>query len=349
MTEAPVSDQRALRSLITGHWIAQAIRVVAELGVADHLASGPQSSAELAEATGSHSRSLFRVLRALAGIGIFEHLGDDRFALAPMGECLRRDAPGSLRAYAMVFAGDRHWQAWNDLGHAVHTGETGYRHRFGSSFYEDLAGNAEAQALFDLAMAGSIASTCEPVIDAYDFSGAASLVDVGGGDGRLLEAIVRAHPSLHGILLEREDVAQRARRRLARAGMAERCEVVVGDFFRALPAGADIYLMARCLRAFDDAASIQVLATARRAMADHGRVLLVERLIPAGGGASDAKLGDLNMLVLTGGCERTEADYAQLLDMAGLELEAVIPTRSPISVLEARPARHTTRPKEHRP
>lgn len=334
-----MSDQAALRSLITGHWVAQAIRVVAELGVADLLASGARTSDDLAEATGSHPRSLFRLLRALAGIGVLEQLDGDRFALAPMGDCLRSDAPGSMRAYAMVFAGDAHWQAWGDLGHSVRTGETGYQHRFGTSFYDDLAVDARAHDLFDQAMAGSIARTCTPVAEAYDFSRFATLVDVGGGDGTLLAAILRAHPALQGVLFEREPIAERARKHLAEAGLSERCDVVAGDFFRSLPGGADGYLLARCVRAFDDAASIQILANARRAMAEGGRLLLVERLVPRGGGAPEAKLGDLNMLVLTGGCERTEADYAGLLQAAGLELSAVVPTRSPMSVLEARQAR----------
>lgn len=334
-----MSDQAALRSLITGHWIAQAIRVVAELGLADLLAAGARTSDDLAGATGSHPRSLFRVLRALAGIGVFEQLDDDRFALAPMGECLRSDAPDSMRAYAMVFAGDSHWQAWADLGHSVRTGETGYQHRFGSSFYDDLAQDAELSDLFDQAMAGSIARTCTPVAEAYDFSRFASLVDVGGGDGSLLEAILRANPSLRGVLFEREPVAERARKHIAGAGLSERCEVVAGDFFRSLPSGADAYLMARCVRAFDDDASTQVLTNARQAMGEDGRLLLVERLLPLGSQMSDAKLGDLNMLVLTGGCERTEADYVGLLQSAGFELVRVVPTRSPMSVLEARPTR----------
>ena len=182
-----------------------------------------------------------------------------------------------MRAYAMVFGGDRHWQAWAELGHSVRTGETGYQHRFGSSFYADLAGDAELAGLFDQAMAGSIARTCAPVVEAYDFSRFASIVDVGGGDGTLLEAILLSNPSLQGVLFEREPVAERARERIADAGLSERCEVAAGDFFRSLPSGADAYLLARCLRAFDDAASIQVLTVAP----GHGR-----GRPPAAGGAS---------------------------------------------------------------
>lgn len=332
-----MSDQAALRSLITGHWVAQAIRVAAELGVADLLAGGPRTSGDLAEATGSHPRSLFRLLRALAGAGVFEQLDDDRFALAPVGECLRADVPDSLRAYAMVFAGDRHWEAWAELGHSVRTGETGYQHRFGSSFYDDLERDADLNDLFDQAMAGSITRTCTPVVEAYDFSRFTTLVDVGGGDGTLLAAVLRANPSLRGVLFEREPVVERARKHLAGGGLSDRCDVVAGDFFRSVPS-SDGYLLARCVRAFDDDTAIQVLATTRRAMTEDGLVLLVERLLPAGGQPSDATLGDLNMLVLTGGCERTEAEYADLLRAAGLELSRVVPTRSPMTVLEARAA-----------
>lgn len=143
-------------------------------------------------------------MRALGGIGLFEQLDDDCFALTPMGKSLRGDAPDSLRAYAMVFAGDRYWQAWNHLGHAIRTGETGYRHHFGSSFYDDLAGDPEASDLFDQAMAGSIARSCAPVVEAYDFGRFTTLVDVGGGDGTLLGAILLANPSLRGVVFERE-------------------------------------------------------------------------------------------------------------------------------------------------
>lgn len=331
-----MSDQKALRGLITGHWVSQAIRVVAELGVADLLAQGARTSQDLAEATGSHPRSLFRVLRALAGVGVFEQFDEDRFALTPMGTCLRSDTADSLRAYAMVFAGERHWQAWAEMPHSVRTGETGYEHRFGSSFYDDLAHDAEFHDLFDQAMAGSIAGTCAPVVDAYDFSALGTLVDVGGGDGTLMASILQANPSLRGVLFERAPVVERARWHLAEAGLSERCEVVAGDFFRSVPIGADAYLLARCLRAFDDAASIKVLTCVRQAMSGNGRVLLVERVLPPGGDASDAKLGDLNMLVLTGGCERTQADYEELLNVAGCELARVVPTRSAMSVLEAR-------------
>jgi hypothetical protein len=326
----------ALRSLITGHWVAQAVHVVAELGVADLLSGGARTSDEIAETTGSHPRSLSRLLRALTAAGVFRELDDGRFELAPMGECLRSEAADSLRAYAMVFAGDHHWQAWSELAHSVRTGETGYEHRFGSRFYDDLAADPDAYRLFDRAMAGSIARTCAPVVEAYDFSAVRTLVDVGGGDGSLAMAILNANLGMRGVLFEREPIAQLARSNIADAGFSERCEVVAGDFFRAIPVGADAYLLARCLRAFDDERSKMVLTTARQAMPRHARLLLVERILVPGNEASEAKLGDLNMLVLTGGCERTEADYARLLQAAGLELTAVVPTRSAMSILEAR-------------
>ena len=330
------NPQAELRSLVIGHWISQAVRVAAELGLADLLNGGPRSGEELAEACRVDPRSLFRLLRALASVGVFHQLDDDRFELAPMGACLRASAPDSLRAYALVFAGERHVQAWAELTHSVATGAIGYEHRFGTRFYDDLTRDARARELFDQAMAGSMSRIGELVAKAYDFSALATLVDVGGGDATLLSSILAAHPGLRAVLFERPPVVERARRHLIDTGLFDRCQVVPGDFFQAVPDGADAYLLARCLRAFDDDRCLSILAAVHRALSSSGKLLVVERVIPRGEGGRDAKLGDLNMLVLTGGCERSEADFATLLRTAGFELERVIPTHSAMSVVEAR-------------
>lgn len=329
------SPQTELRSLVIGHWISQAVRVAAELGVADLLDAGPCSGEELAKACGADPRSLFRLLRALAAVGVFRQLDDDRFDLAPMGAFLRTSAPDSLRAYALVFASERHVQAWTELAHSVATGTTGYEHRFGTRFYDDLARDPGARELFDHAMAGSMARTGRLVAQAYDFSAFATLVDVGGGDATLLSCILADHPRLRAVLFDRPPVAEQARRHLTATSLLGRCEVVAGDFFHAVPDGADAYLLARCLRAFDDDQCLDILTTVRRALPSSGTLLLVERVLPRGEGGRDAKLGDVNMLVLTGGRERSEAEFANLLRAAGFELERIVPTGSAMSVLEA--------------
>lgn len=321
--------------MITGYWVSQAVGVAAELGVADLLAEGPRTAEDLATATGTHGPSLFRLLRALAGAGLFTQTADGSFALAPEGERLRTGVPGSLRAYAMTFCGRRQWQAWGELAHSVATGERAYDHVFGTSFYHHLAADPGEGGRFTEAMAGSIAEVTAALPAAYDFSGLASVVDVGGADGTLLASVMHAWPGVRGVLFEREEVVEAGRRRLEAEGLDGRCEVVAGDFFTAVPAGADAYLLARVLRAFDDERCVSILRACSRAMPTHGRVLLVERVLPVGDEPSRAKLADLNMLVLTGGQERSEAEYAALLEAAGLALTRVIPAGRAMSVVEA--------------
>lgn len=339
---APGREHRAnagapmgLRDLITGYWVSQAVGVAAALGVADLLAHGPRTADELAAATGTHSPSLFRLLRALAGVGLFTQGEDGVFALAPGGERLRTGVPGSLRAYAMTFCGPRQWQAWGELAHSVATGERAYDHVFGTSFYDHLARDGEEGKRFTEAMSGSITDVAAALPEAYDFSGMATVVDVGGGDGAVLSSVMRAWPGVRGVLFEREALVEAGRRRLGGAGLEGRWEVVAGDFFTALPEGADAYLLVRVLRAFDDERAAAVLRACARALPAHGRVLVVERVLPPGDEPSRAKLADLNMLVLTGGQERSEAEYAALLRRAGLVLTRVVPAGEEMSVVEA--------------
>ena len=326
----------SLRDLITGYWASQAIGVAAELRVADLLADGPRTGDELAAATGTHGPSLFRLLRALAGLGLFTQSGDSTFALTPDGELLRSDVPGSLRGYAMTFCGRRQWQAWGELASSVATGDRAYDRLFGMSFYDHLAGDAEAGKLFTDAMSGSIVEVTQALPDAYDFSGITTLVDVGGGDGTLLISILRAWPHVRGVLFERAARTGAGGQQLAAAGLDGRSDVVAGNLFTSVPAGADAYLLARMLRGFDDERAVAALSVCSRAMPASGRLLLVERVLPAGDQPSRAKLADLNMLVMTGGQERSEAEYAELLRSAGLVISRVVPVGTEMSVVDAR-------------
>lgn len=336
------SHRTRLRRLITGYWVSQAIAVTASLGLADALQAGPQTADELAAATQTHPRSLRRLLRALASVGVFEEVGEGRFALAPLGELLASDTPGSLRPYALLFGDERQWRAWNNLGHSIKTGQTAYEHAFGLPFYRHLEHDPDAAALFDQAMAGSLTQASTAVAAACDFAGVDRVVDVGGGDGTLLVAILQAHAHLQGVLFERPAAAERAKSHINRAGLAGRCRVAVGDFFQAVPAHASAYILSRVLHVFDDQECAQILANCRRAMKDSGRVLIVERVLPDGNAPSFAKLGDLNMLVLTGGLERTAAEYRLLLEAAGFALSNIVNTDSEMSVIEARPVSATT-------
>lgn len=335
-SDAEAASAAQLRQLITAYWVSRAVHVAATLGIADLLAEGPKTSEELAEATDSDARALFRLLRALSVTGVVEQLGDDRFRLGDIGQYLRTDIPASLSAYALLFGDERQWRAWSQLGHSVRTGETAYEQVFGLGYYDYLAQDEGAAEVFDRAMAGSILHRCEAVVKAYDFSRFETVVDVGGGDGTLMAAILETCPRARGVVFERATAVERAKRQIAGSGLADRCQVECGDFFRFVPPGGDAYVLSRVLHAFDDQACIEILKSCRAAMGKDAVLLIIERVVPPGGAPCFAKLGDLNMLVLTGGRERTAEEYAALLRAAGLELAELRPTASDASVIEGR-------------
>ena len=327
-----------LQHLIAGGWVAQAIAVAADLGIADLLADGPKSSAELAEATDSHPRALYRLLRTLAGVGVFTEVEPETFGLTPMAETLRSDVPASLRAWARQTCGDVQWRTWGQLGHSVRTGGTAFKHVHGMENWQYRAQHPEANAMFNAAMTSFSSQVTGAVVAAYDFSRFGTLVDVGGGLGQLLATILAATPSLRGLLFDQPHVVANAGRILADAGVADRCEIVGGSFFESVPGGADAYILSRVIHDWDDERSVAILKTCRRAMGDGGTLLLVEEVIPPGDTPSFGKLMDLNMLVSPGGEERTEAEYRALYEAAGFTLTQVIPTRSRMHVVEGSPA-----------
>lgn len=327
------SPAATVRSLIAASWLSRAVAVAVELGIPDLLAVGPRTAGTLAAAVGADERSLARLLSALTGSGVVQRLPDGRFALGPLGGVLREDVPGSMAGYARAFGGDRAWSTWGALAHSVRTGQNAHEHLFRATWYEHLASDPAAAKDFDRAMAGSIAGVAAAVVAAYDFSGLACLLDVGGGDGTLLAAVLSANPSLRGVLFETPAVAEGGRARLG--SFAERCEVVAGDFLEQVPAGADAYLLCRVLRSLDDAGAGAVLRNCAAAMEPGARLLAVERL-GAADGSAPTHLGDLNMLVLTGGRDRTLEEHTGLLAAAGLRVERVVPTKSEMSVIEAR-------------
>ena len=335
LSQAPPGVQ--VQQLISGYLLSQAIGVAADLGIADLLADGPKSSGELAEATGSHPRALYRLLRALAGVGIFTEVAPQTFGLTPMGETLRSDAPASLRARALHSCGDVQWRTWGQLGHSVRTGETAFKHVHGMENWQYQAQHPEANAMFNAFMTGASAQVAGAVVAAYDFSRFGTLVDVGGGLGQLLTTILAATTSLRGVLFDQPHVVADARSIPAGAGVADRCEIVGGSFFDSVPSGGDAYLLRSIIHDWDDDRSIAILSNCRRAMGPHGTLLLVEVVIPPGDTPSMGKLLDLEMLAVPGGQERTEEEYRALFEAAGFTLTQVVPTRAGASVIEGVP------------
>jgi hypothetical protein len=320
--------------LLNGHCVEQALHVAAVLGIADLLADGAKSVAEVASATGAHGPSLYRVLRMLAGIGVFDEGADGRFALTPLGATLRSDVPDSVRDRAIYYGSPEMWQAWGSLRHAVMTGESPFEHTHGVPFYDYLARHPGVGAPFNRYMTRTSEQHNTAIVASYDFSSLGTLVDVGGGHGATLAAILQRHPALRGILYDLPQVVGQAGR-LEAAGLAGRCTVIGGDMLVAVPAGGDAYLIKWVLMDRPDAVAVRVLGNCAAVMGDDGKVLVVEMVMPSGGGPSFSKVMDVQMLLLFGGGRiRTEAEFRDLFAAAGLRLTRVIPTPSPNSIFE---------------
>jgi hypothetical protein len=327
-----------LNQWIDGYRITQLIYVAAKLGLADLLAAGPQSSGALAEQTGTHAPSLYRLLRALSSLGIFREEAPDRFALTALAEPLRSDVPNSVRGLAM-FAGDpQSWLPWGDLIQTVITGDQAFLRIFGLDNWPYRAAHPEANAIFNGAMTSNSRRDIAAILAAYDFAPFTTVVDVGGGQGALLTGILQAYPALRGILFDQPHVVDQAAPVLDAAGVADRCTVVAGDFFEGLPPGGDAYLLRRIIHDWDDAESVAILRQCRRAMPAEGKLLLVEAVIQPPNRPDFAKLSDINMLVALGGRERTEEEFAALLAEAGFTMTQVLPTEWRSSIIEAGPA-----------
>ena len=326
----------ALRLLNAG-WIAQAMSAAAELGIADLLARGVERPDQLARATGCHEPSLRRLLRALASIGLCEAREDDSFRPTALGAMLEDGAPMSLRGMALYGRYKR--PVWERLIHSVRTGECAHPAVHGAAVFAHLERDAAAAEIFDRAMSETTRVVAGAVVAAYDFSGCERVVDVGGGYGELLAAILRASPAARGALIERPRALDGARRNLERAGVAGRCELVGGNFFESVPGGADCYLLKRVLHDWDDERAAAVLRSCRRAMPARARLLVIEQALPermaACAAHQEAARMDLHMLLMAGGRERTEGEYRRLLEDAGFGIRRVLPAALNVCVIEA--------------
>jgi hypothetical protein len=335
--EQSAPPDAALAQLIFGKCISMAISVAAKLRIADKLAAGPKSAADLARETGSHAPSLYRLLRALAGAGVFAEDADGRFRLTPMAEFLRTGVPGSLRGIADYCGSDWSWRAWGNLLDSVRTGETAFDRVFGEPCFDYLAKHPEDSAVFNEGMTGFSSSVAPAVAEAYDFSKFGTVVDVGGGHGVLLSTILKAFPAIRGVVFDAPHVVEGAKEPIRAAALADRCRAEGGDFFRAVPAGGDAYLMKHIIHDWPDDKATTILRNCRKAVNPGGKLLLVEIVIKPGDEPDLGKLIDLEMLVIASGRERTEAEYARLFAGAGWKLTRVVPTKSPMQVIEAEP------------
>jgi hypothetical protein len=335
-----VNEQHPWQQLLhklTGAWVARALYVVAKLRIADHLKDGPGSAEELAADVGVAPRPLYRVLRALAGVGVFTRGADGRFQLNPLAEPLCEDRPDSLRA-AAVMLGEEQDRCWDDLLETVRTGATAFPRLFGKPIFPYLAEHPEQARTFDAAMTGFSNRAMRAVLDAYDLSGIATLADIGGGLGTNLTAALGRYPKMRGVLFDQPHVVERARPLLKAAGISDRCRAEGGNFFETAPRSADAYLLGHIIHDWDDAQAGTILDALKRAMPAGAKLLLVETVLPEGDGQTFGKLLDLHMLAAVGGQERTEAEYRHLFAAHGFRLTRVVPTAHDVSVVEAVPA-----------
>lgn len=332
--DAPPPPEAVLTQMLAAPLVTQALRVVAELGIADLLATGARSIDELAAETGAHAPSLYRFMRALASCGVFVETEGRVFELTPIAELLRTGVEGSMRDLAIFMGADWHWQVWGDAPYSARTGKVAWEHVHGKEVFPYFAENAGAARVFDGAMTSLSKMVSKAVVEAYDFSSIRKLADIAGGHGSLLTAILRANPHLNGLLFDVPQVIAGAQSFVEAEGMGHAVELASGDFFESVPAGADAYMMKHIIHDWDDARALSILRNCHRAMPEDGKLLLVEMVVPPGNEPHFAKIQDLEMMLSPGGLERTEEEYRELFAAAGFELTRIIPTASPMSVIE---------------
>ena len=325
-----------LNRMMLGAALSRAICTVADLGVADHIQPGvPRSAAHLAKATGCHERSLYRTLRFLGSHGLFQETPNGEFDHTVLSAVLRSDAAGSYRAAAQLF--HKTFSAWDGLDHAVRTGEPGFSKVFAKPVFDYLGAHPELAPVFDAGMTSMHGHETEAMIEAYDFGAVQILADIGGGNGSLLGPVLQRYPKMRGMLFDLGHVVERAKAYLTRYDIGDRCQVIEGSFFEAVPSGADAYLFRHILHDWTDEQCLQILGLCRNVIPKHGKLLIVECVIPLGNNPSSSKDYDITMMVFPGGLERTESEFRTLFKQAGFELTSVTPTSTMVSVLEAKP------------
>lgn len=325
-----------LLQMIKGYWLSQCIYVAAKLGIADHLKKGSLSSIELASATQSDPESLHRVMMALASVGIFTATESQQYTLTPLAECLCSDFSHSIRNMVILLGEPEFYQTWGGLLHSVKTGKSAFEERFGMNLFEYYQQNPTAAEIFEQSMNNASALEVAAMIDAYDFSGFKTLVDVGGGYGKTLGILLQRYPHSHGILFDAPYVIDHCLPTLKEHGIVERCEVVSGSFFEFVPSGGDAYLLKYIIHDWDDERAISILKNCRQAMPAHGKLLIMERVILENHMSSFAKMSDINMLVICpGGKERTEKEFKAIIEQAGLEVTRIVSTTEEICIIES--------------
>ena len=320
--------------LITGYWLSQAVGVAAHLGIADALSAGSHSSDDLGKAVGADPKSVYRLMRLLTSIGVFSQNSQDRFTLNSLGETLLSEGPGSVRNFAITETAPGHWLPWGRLFDSVKSGKPMTHETLGMELFDWYAQNPEEAGFFNAAMGNLSALAAAELVRVYDFSASQKVIDVGGSHGILLQAVLTANTAAQGILYDLPHVIETADQNID-ATVKGRCDLVSGDFFKSIPEGGDVHLLKQIIHDWDDEQAACILANCHAALAPAGKLLLVEMVVPSDNQPNMAQAMDLNMLAILGGRERTEEEYRTLLERSGFQLERVIATHSPFSVIEA--------------
>jgi len=324
-----------LARLVDGFRVTQTIHACVDLGVPDLLAAGERTSDDLADASGADPSALYRLLRALASLGVLHEADGRRFSLTELGQPLRSDVPGSLRGWVRLQGRDHLWRSWGNLANAVRAGENSFRMVYGTDVWAWRADHPEDSAIFDDAMRSLTGGANAAIQAAYDFGRFGTIVDVAGGNGTFLAALLSAFPHLRGVLFDQPHVVSGATPVLEASGVLDRCEIVGGSFFSAVPEGGDAYVLKLIIHDWEDEECIAILGACREAMGRDAVVLVIERDLGPPNENPAAKLSDLNMFVMPGGRERTVDEYAVLLDRAGFRLDDAHPTATGHLVIEA--------------
>jgi hypothetical protein len=329
------SPSEELLRLVNGYRISQALHVVATLDIADRLVGGPHTAGELARQTGTHADTLYRLLRAVAAIGVLHEDVEQRFSLAPLGEGLRSDGVEGIRDWAVFVGQAANWNTWGQLLHTVRTGENAFRFVHGTDAWTHRETHAEDGKVFDRAMTAISGTVADAIAAAYDFSCFNRIVDVGGGRGVLLKAILDVHAGPQGVLFDQPHVVRSVGESLRGSSLGRRLTLVGGSFFKHVPPDGDAYLLKSVLHDWDDASASSILRNCAAAMSPHARLILIERLVGPPNETADTKFTDLHMMISPGGRERSRAEFDALLAAAGLRLECVVSTGTWLSIIEA--------------
>jgi hypothetical protein len=348
MTQAPVAPansvnqqnalppSEALMQMLDGHYLSQAIYVAAKLGIADLIKDGAKSTDELAKITEVNSQFLYRILRALSSVGIFTEVGERNFALTPLAKYLQSDVPGSMRLPAILVGEEWHWQAWGNMFGAVKNGTSAFEFRFGTKISDYFGQNPQQGKVFFEAMMTYSAIINSAILEAYDFSSFSKLVDVGGGLGTLLADILKANPSMTGILFELPPVVERAKQEnhFQSQQIAGRYEIVGGDFLESVPSEGDVYILKQIIHNLNDENAVKLLQNCHHAMSTNGKLLVIDPVIPSNNEPSFSKLLDLQMMVTHGAQVHTANEFQYLMTQAGFQITNIIPTKSPCCIIE---------------